>query len=159
MMRRNPGLEKIVFDCKFDDYPGNIKFLMALISNTPQPETPILVWPNLRCLILRTFTGPFWIYTSVVNKISLFLAAHPHLETLGLSIAAGLAYDGPVDYVFSLSSYPESLPRLKVLLGSAYFIAGVLESRSACASVVSVIDDCMILCKLEQDQAVAVVRV
>lgn len=151
MMHSNLALEKIVLDSSFQSHESSMSFLLMLICHPIQPERPVFVWPNLRHLIIRTLTGPLWHVDILVDLVTLFLVLHLKIETLGFSITGGLGLNGTVDHQFSLSLHPWSLPRLKLLLGSAYFIAGILESRSACLSVVSVIDDCLALCKNEQD--------
>lgn len=141
MMHCNLGLEKIVFDCKFTGSAFGIRSITMMISDESQPERPLFVWPNLRHLVLRSFKLPLWQSAANVDRIALFLAAHFNIETLVINAT----HDGDINWEatrpFSLSSHPGSLPRLKMLRGFSRLVAGVLESSSACSSVVSVIQD------------------
>lgn len=85
---------------------------------------------------MRFLQASLWQDVDELDCFTMFLVAHPSLETLVLPEAA----PGEIHLVFSLAPYPDSLPRLKVLQGSPSLVAGVLESTAACSSVVSIAD-------------------
>lgn len=138
-MHRNPDIEKLIFDCKgMEELQG--RSLMDLIQYRPHPGKSIFVWPKLKHLVFRFFKDELWYSAHQVGCFTQFLVAHPTIETLVLSDMSVWDYRSETVSLLSLSPYPDSLPRLKVLLGSPWLIAGVLESTAACSSVVSIID-------------------
>ncbi|KAG8781350.1 hypothetical protein FRC12_021955 [Ceratobasidium sp. 428] len=137
MMHHNPNLEEILFDCKYAESLNGKWQLQHVIYKNRQP----FVWPNLKRLVLRFFQGDFWQSAEEVDQLAQFLIAHPHLETLVLHETCFEDSESETVLPLSLSTYPNSLPALKKLIGSPRLIAGVLESPAACASVTTVIDN------------------
>jgi hypothetical protein len=137
MLHRNPNLEKILFDCKFAESMSGMWSLQDVIYD----DSKLFVWPNLQHLVLCFFKGDLWQSAEEVEKLLQFLVAHPHLETLVLRETCLEDSESETAIPISLSAHPDSLPRLKRLLGSPRLIAGVLESPVACSSLVTVIDN------------------
>lgn len=143
MMHRNPGLQAILFDCKFADSMSGKWSLLDLIcdNSSTSVDKPIFVWPDLQHLVLRFFKGAFWQSARKVELLAKFLIAHPKLETLFLRETCLEDSESETAKPLSLASHPDSLPSLKKLLGSSRLLAGVLESDAACASVRTIIDE------------------
>ncbi|CAE6535439.1 unnamed protein product [Rhizoctonia solani] len=141
MMRRNPGLRSILFDCKYAESMNGQWSLVDFICGTTQRDKPAFVWPNLNRLVLRFWKGELWQSAEGVELLTRFLVSHPKLETLVLQETCVEDSDGQTAKPLSLAKYPESLPALKRLIGSPRLIAGVMESRAACLSVERVIDN------------------
>lgn len=141
MVHHNPGLQSILFDCKFAESLTGKWSLLDFICNNSSPEKPLFVWPNLQRLVLRFFQGAFWQSADEVELLAKFLVCHPKLETLFLHETCLEDSQSETAQPLSLASYPGSLPSLNKLLGSPRLIAGVLESPAACSSVVTVIDE------------------
>ncbi|KAJ1301717.1 hypothetical protein OPQ81_008950 [Rhizoctonia solani] len=141
MMHRNPGLRRILFDCKFAESMNGCWSLVDFICDTSTPDNPTFVWPNLNHLVLRFWKGNLWQSAEKVELLARFLIAHPKLETLVLQETCLEDSESETAKPLSLAKYPQSLPVLKRLLGSPRLIAGVLESRAACLSVERVIDN------------------
>lgn len=153
MMHRNPDLQMLSFDHNMDS--DNTWDLMDLVCDRSQPQEPIFVWPKLKYLALQLFDEGLWKSAQQIDCLSRFLVSHSTIETLVLREAYLADHSVPL----SLSSYPDSLPRLKVLLGSPQLIAGVLESTAACLSVTSIIDNSLLAYKDENNKAHYVSRI
>ncbi|CAE6470744.1 unnamed protein product [Rhizoctonia solani] len=141
MMHRNPDLRSIIFDCKYAESMSGYWSLVDFICDTSSPDKPIFVWPNLGRLVLRFWQGGLWQSAEQVELLAKFLVAHPKLDTLVLQETCVEDSESETARPLSLAKHPNSLPILKRLLGSPRLIAGILESRGACASVERVIDN------------------
>lgn len=142
MAKCNPGLQRIVFDCEGLGYlPVNDRPPLAnLICDPSLSHNSIFVWPDLQYLVIRPL-DTWWKSSQGVELLAKFLAAHSKLETLRIFEYFGPNPPSPLTPPFSLAPYPDSLPSLKKLMGSARLIAGVLESRGACSSVQVVVQN------------------
>lgn len=138
MMRRSPDLESIIVDSKFGDDLVDPWFLNNLICDTSKPGDPVFVWSNLKHAVLWYCKCEFWEDKKQVGNLVKFLVAHPNIETLVSHETSLWSSQNAVP--LSLSSYPNSLPRLKIPSRSLRLLAGVLESRAASSSVFSFID-------------------
>ncbi|KAF8596808.1 hypothetical protein BDV93DRAFT_610676 [Ceratobasidium sp. AG-I] len=110
--------------------------LQDLIGDRGNPSRPVRVWPGLKHLELRYFSGKFWKSAQDIEELIQFLLLHDRLECVVFKPLYWTGHALP----FSLAAYSSALPNLRRLHGPLRFITGVCGSSSARASLRYIFD-------------------
>ncbi|CAE6470801.1 unnamed protein product [Rhizoctonia solani] len=132
------GLETLSVTSEYEPTSDLVCAIARMMHCNPDLRSILL---DCNRLFLRFWKGGLWQSAEEVELLTKFLLAHPKLETLVLQETCLQGSEGETAKSLSLAKYPDSLPVLRRLLGSPRLIAGILESRAACASVERIIDN------------------